>query len=191
MRSEIESSSRWYAIRVQSRFEAVVSEILRGKGYEEFLPLYHDRRRWSDRIKELDLPLFPGYLFGRFDFNRRLPILTIPGVVGIVTAGKNPIPVPDDEILAVRHVIVSGLPARPWPFLTAGCRVLIERGPLSGLEGIIINTDKKYRLVLSVALLQRSVAVEIDCHDARPILNGAGPRAISLPDRVELRQQAV
>jgi len=164
----------WYAIRVRSKFETVASTILRGKGYEEFLPVYQSSRNWSDRVKLLDLPLFPGYLFCRFDVNGRLlPILTTPGVISIVGAGKTPIPVSDDEIAAVQAVIRSGLPAQPWPFLNAGDRVYIGRGPLAGVEGIVTNTGKKYGLVVSVPLLQRSVAVEIDRDCARPILRGA------------------
>jgi transcription antitermination factor NusG len=176
---------RWYAIRVQSRFEATASAILRGKGYEEFLPLYQSRRRWSDRVKLLDLPLFPGYLFCRFDVSGRLlPILTTPGVICIVGAGKSPIPVGEDEIAAVQAVLRSGLPSSPWPFLNVGAHVYIERGPLTGLEGIVTSADKKYRLVVSVPLLQRSVAVEIDSDWARPILQGAGPISVHEAERL-------
>jgi transcription antitermination factor NusG len=121
----------WYAIHVQSKFEQLAATTLRGKGYQEFLPLYRARRRWSDRVKQLDLPLFPGYFFCRFDVCRRLPILTTPGVVSIVGAGKTPVPVPDDEIAAVQAVVRSGLAALPWPYLTVGSRVWIERGPLA------------------------------------------------------------
>ena len=100
----------WYAIRVQSKFESLVSTALRGKGYEEFLPFYRSRRQWSDRVKELDLPLFPGYLFCRFDVHDRLrPILTTPGVISILGAGKVPIPVADEEITTIRAVLGSGL----------------------------------------------------------------------------------
>jgi transcription antitermination factor NusG len=148
---------------------------LRGKGYQEFLPTYRSKRRWSDRVKELDLPLFPGYLFCRFDVRGRLlPILTTPGVMSIVGAGKTPIPVSDDEISAVQAVIRSGLPAMPWPCLTVGSRILVEAGPLAGLEGIALNVDHKYRLVVSLTLLQRAVAVEIEREWVRPILMGAG-----------------
>jgi transcription antitermination factor NusG len=165
----------WYAIRVQSRFEAVVSTVLRGKGYEEFLPLYRSTRKWSDRIKQLDLPLFPGYLFCRFDSDRPLPVLTTPGVVRIVSAGRTPIPVPEDEIAAVRRILASGLAAQPWPFLGVGSHVVIEQGPLAGLEGMITRTNKNYRLVVSVSLLQRSVAVEIDRAWASPVANPIRP----------------
>ena len=174
----------WYALRIQSRLASVASTTLRGKGYEEFLPLYRSRRRWSDRIKEIQLPLFPGYLFCRFDVGDRLmPILTTPGVVGIVGAGKTPAPVDLDEIEAVRAILRSGLAALPWPSLAVGSQVYIERGPLAGLEGIITSTDKVYRLIVSVSLLQRSVAVEIDREWARPIAHGMGPRAVTLSER--------
>jgi transcription antitermination factor NusG len=161
----------------------LVSTTLRGKGYQEFFPLYRSRRRWSDRTKELELPLFPGYSFCQFDVNDRLPILTTPGVIGIVGAGKIPVPVDDDEIEAIRTILRSGLVAQPWPFLRVGSKVYIEGGPLAGLEGIVTSTDKVYRLIVSVSLLQRSVAVEIDREWARPIPNGMGPRAVTLFER--------
>jgi transcription antitermination factor NusG len=179
----------WYAIQIQARLGSIASATLRGKGYEEFLPLYRSRRRWSDRIKELERPLFPGYLFCRFDVSDRLmPILTTPGVIGIVGAGKSPVPVDDQEIEAVRAVLRSGLMVQPWPFLSVGSRVYIEGGPLAGLEGIITNTDKVYRLIVSVNLLQRSVAVEIDREWARPVADRMGPRIVTLFERT--RQMA-
>src|SRR5580698_3809976 len=126
-----DANSNWYALRVKSKFESVASATLRGKGYREFLPLYRSRRRWSDRVKEIDVPLFPGYLFCHFDAGSRLlPILTTPGVVSIVGAGKTPVPVSEAEIDAIQAVVRSGLPALPWPCLTVGSRVLIEAGPL-------------------------------------------------------------
>jgi transcription antitermination factor NusG len=159
----------WYAIQVRSRFEGQISTVLRSKGYEEFLPTYRCRRRWSDREKELDLPLFPGYLFSRFDARERLSILKSPGVIGIVGLGKTPIPISDEEIEAIQAIVRSGLPAEPWTHLTVGSRVFIEAGPLAGLEGIVVNVDKKFRLVVSVRLLQRSIGVEIERSWVRPI----------------------
>ena len=174
----------WYAIQIRSRLGGIASATLRGKGYEEFLPLYRSRRWWSDRIKQLELPLFPGYLFCRFDVSHRLmPILTTPGVIGIVGAGKTPVPVDDEEIEAIRAILRSGLAAQPWPFLRVGSKVYIERGPLAGMEGIVIDTDKIYRLVVSVSLLQRSVAVEIEREWARPIADRMGPSAATLSER--------
>jgi transcription antitermination factor NusG len=170
---------------------SIAAATLRGKGYEEFLPLYRSRRRWSDRFKELELPLFPGYLFCRCDVTDRLmPILTTPGVIGIVGAGKTPVPIDEEEIEAIRAILRSGLAALPWPFLTIGSRVYIERGPLAGLEGIITNADKVYRLIVSVNLLQRSVAVEIDRDWARPIAKGMGARAVTLSERTRSMAQA-
>src|ERR1700686_1979880 len=119
----------WYAIRVRSKFERIASLTLSGKGYEEFLPLYRSGRAWSDRAKQLDLPLFPGYLFCCFDVqDRLLPILTTPGVISIVSAGKIPISIPDREIEAIQIVNRSGLQAQPWPHLAVGSRALIEKG---------------------------------------------------------------
>jgi transcription antitermination factor NusG len=174
----------WYAIRVETRLGRIASATLRGKGYEEFLPLYRSRRRWSTRSKELEFPLFPGYLFCRFDVSDRLmPILTTPGVIGIVGAGKMPVSVDSEEIEAIRAVLRSGFAPQPWPFLSVGSRVYVEGGPLAGAEGIIVNTDKVYRLVVSISLLQRSVAVEVDREWVRPIAVGMGPCAVPLAER--------
>jgi len=154
---------RWYAIRVQSKFESVASEVLLSKGYEAFLPLYRSVRRWSDRKKTLQLPLFPGYLFCRFNpGDRMLPIITTPGVIGVISAGRTPLPIKDDEIVGLQLMLRSGVEPEPWPYLGCGAKVLIERGPLAGLEGIVVQNLSQWRVVVSVELLQRSVAAEID-----------------------------
>jgi transcription antitermination factor NusG len=177
----IANSHPWYAIRVQSKFERPVSRALCGKGYEEWLPLYRSRRQRCDRVKELDLPLFPGYLFCRFDVrDRLLPILTTPGVIKIVGAGKTPIPVSFEEIATIRAVIRSGLPAQPWPCLTAGSRVRVEHGPLAGVEGIVLSLEKECKLVVSIPLLQRAVAVKLEREWVYPIQNGIGQLAAAL-----------
>jgi transcription antitermination factor NusG len=176
----------WYAIRVQAKLEKVASAVLRQKGFEEFLPLYCAKRLWSDRVKQLDLPLFPGYLFCRLDLSARLlPVVTTPGVLGIVSAGKDPVSISDQEIALVQAVVRTGLPAMPWPALSAGSPVLIEHGPLAGVEGIVLDTDKKCRLIVSVSMLQRSVAVEIEREWVRPLaqaerVSDAVPCAYSL-----------
>jgi transcription antitermination factor NusG len=157
-----EVSHPWFALQTRCRYESFVSKQLRHKGYEVLLPLYKCRRCWSDRIKELELPLFPGYLFCRFNLLDRLPILVTPGVVQVVGFGKNPVPVDDAEIAAIQIVVQSGLPRQPWPFLQIGQKVRVECGPLCGLEGIFMDFKGHHRLVLSVTLLQRSVAVEVD-----------------------------
>jgi transcription antitermination factor NusG len=169
----------WYAIRVRSRFEQAVSTALRGKGYEDYLPVYRSRRRWSDRSKDLELPLFPGYLFCRFDVQVRLPILTTPGVISIVGTGRAPVAICDQEIDAIQAVIRSGLHVQPWPQLVVGSRVVIEEGPLKGLEGVAMDVKKKYRLFVSVPLLQRSVSVEIDREWVRPLSTFVAPQSVS------------
>ena len=177
--NEPELKHPWYAIRVRSKFERVASASLSGKGYEEFLPLYHSVRPWSDRSKKLELPLFPGYLFCRFDVEGRLlPILTTPGVVSIVGAGRTPLSIPDREIEDLQTIIRSRLQAEPWPHLAAGARVMVETGPLAGIEGITLNVNKRHRLVVSIGLLQRSVAVELDRACVRPLLP-CGPGYVS------------
>jgi transcription antitermination factor NusG len=152
----------WYALRIQTKIGNLASAILLDKGYETFLPLMVSRRRWSDRVKDVAVPLFPGYLFCRFDVNNRLPVLTTPGVLGIAGLGRTPLPVADEEIAAIRSIVHSGLTARGWPFLANGSRVYMESGPLAGLEGTLTNVDKVDHLIVSVQLLQRSIAVEVD-----------------------------
>src|SRR5579872_2411261 len=115
----------WFAIRVRSNYEHVVSTLFRCKGYEEFLPRYKSWRRWSDRAKEVELPLFPGYVFCRFDPERRRPIVSTPGVVSVLGIGRIPVPVHESEIEALQTVIRSGLPALPSPFLKVGQAVCV------------------------------------------------------------------
>jgi transcription antitermination factor NusG len=172
----------WYALQIRSKQRKGISAMVCGKGYETYEPLYRSRRRWSDRVKQVDFPLFPGYIFCRLDLRNRLPILMVPGVVSIVGLGKTPVPVDEEEIETLRAIVDSGLPAEPWPFLGLGSKVYIERGPLAGVEGIITDMNKVYRLVVSVSLLQRSVGVEIDRNWARPISVGMGPRGVTLAE---------
>lgn len=163
------TNQSWYALRVRSRFENTVARHLHGRDHECFLPLYKCRRRWSDRIREIELPLFPGYVFCNFDPLNRLPILSIPGVVNIVGVGRVPLPVNEAEIAAIQTAVKSGLPTQPWPYLQIGQRVRIEYGPLSEVEGILLGFRGRQRLVLSVTLLQRSVAVQVDESWVRPV----------------------
>src|SRR5579883_492907 len=152
----------WYALQVRSNFEKVTAAHLQSRGFAPLLPLYRSRRTWSDRLTTIDLPLFPGYLFCSFDINKRLPVLSTPGVVKVVGAGNRPIPVHLDQIKALHAIGEAGCPAEPWPYLEAGQRVRIERGVLCGIEGVLIEIRKVHRIVVSVTLLQRSVSVEID-----------------------------
>jgi transcription antitermination factor NusG len=155
-------SLSWYALHIKSNFERVAATILEGKNLEVYLPTYRRRRRWSDRTKEIDCPLFPGYVFCRFDVNSRLPILTTSGVLSIVGNGRTPAPIAEPEIEAVQAVTKSGRISMPWPFLRTGQRVVIRKGALAGLEGILLSSPNRYRIVISINLLQRSIATEID-----------------------------
>jgi transcription antitermination factor NusG len=165
----------WYALQVRPRFEKQVAATILGKGYDSFLPLYRCKRRWSDRIKEIELPLFSGYLFCRLDIGRRLPVLVTPGVIQFVGIGKTPMPVDESEIAAVFAVVNAGLEAEPYPYIQIGQRVRIDHGTLSGVEGIVQLAKKPARLIVSVSLLQRSVAVEIDEAWVTPISSPLAP----------------
>lgn len=171
-------SERWYAIRVKSRCEKLVSTMARNKGFEEFLPIYQSRRKWSDRMQSIDLPLFPGYVFCRLDAQRRLPLLTIPGVLHFVGIGKAPIAIDQSEILAIQTAVHSGLSVEPWDFVDAGQRVRLQEGPLTGVEGIYLGMSKQQRLIVSVSLLKRSVAVTIDRHWAIPLDGNGRPMTV-------------
>ncbi len=154
-------NSSWFAIRVKSRCEWAVSDALRQKGFEEFLPLYWSRRRWSDRVKVLQLPLFSGYLFCKFAPADRVPILSTPGVVLIVGSGKTPLPIDSKEVESIRAAVNSGQKIVPWPQLEIGRTVRIEEGSLRGLEGVLLRFKGTNQLILGVRLLQRAVAVEV------------------------------
>src|ERR1051326_4076940 len=159
----------WFAIQVKSTHEKRVSSLLQYQTYECFLPLYTDRRRWSDRIKRVELPLFPGYVFSRFTSAGRIPILKTPSVISIVGIGGTPTPIDECEIAAIQRVVASGFGLSPHPFLQIGQRVRINGGSLYGLEGLVADVRKRDRLILCVTLLQRSVAVEIDSAWVTPV----------------------
>ena len=161
----------WYAVQTRPKHEKSVSALLEFKGYEKLLPLYQSWHRSSGRMKSVLLPLFKGYLFCRFDPMRRLPILMTPGVSSIVGRGREPEPLPSDEIARIQASCASGLQTTPWPYLERGDLVRVECGPLQGVEGIFINEKNTCRLVVSVEILRRSVAIEVDRDWVRPITN--------------------
>ncbi|MEW5976909.1 MAG: UpxY family transcription antiterminator [Acidobacteriota bacterium] len=162
MKTEMYQSHDWFALYVRVNHEIKVASALRGKGFEEFLPLLRSKRRWSDRIKAITAPLFPGYVFCRLDLNNRLPVLITPGVRSIVGNGSVPVPVDEQEIDSLKLIEASRLSAEPCPYLGVGQKVRIDQGSLQGLEGLVMAAGKPYRVVVSVTLLRRSVAVEID-----------------------------
>ena len=159
----------WYAIQTRTRRERSIANLLSGKGYEIFLPTYVPEPREGHRSKEVSSPLFPGYLFCRFDVQKRLPILVTPGVVGVVGQGRVPTSIPLSEISAIQSLISSGVSVEPWPYLECGQRVQIADHALRGLEGILVGHKGNHRIVVSVTLLRRSVALEIDRSCVIPI----------------------
>ena len=162
----------WYALYVRSRHEKVVESGLRGKGYAAFSPFYRTKRKRVDRITEIDVPLFPGYVFCHFDSHKRLPILTTPGIVGLVGPRNRPQPVDDLEIASIRTIALSGRPVQPWPFLRSGQRIRLQAGPLMGAEGIFLRVKDEHHLIVSITLLQRSVSVVIETDAVAPLFLG-------------------
>jgi transcription antitermination factor NusG len=164
-----EMTPNWYALYVRSQYEHKVSDALSRLALEQFLPLYWERARWSDRTKTVERILFPGYVFGRFHPEARRDVLGITGMVRILGIGAHPMPVADREIEQVRAVVDSGLNVVTIPLLTAGQRVRVEDGALAGMEGIVIRLKGELRVVVSVPLLGRSVATELDTDRVIPI----------------------
>lgn len=171
--SDAPTSARpWYAIRTRTGCEFSVAEMLRSKQYSVFLPSHSKSRQYSDRTKLVELALFPGYLFCELGPGAAALIITTPGVLSIVSRGKTPIEVDAQEIAALR-MMVTRERAKPWPFVREGQLVLLHSGPLRGLQGYIVRVKDEARLVVSVTLLQRSAAVEIDGDWATPVCPAA------------------
>ena len=160
---------RWYAAYTRANHEKRVTEQLAQRAVEHFLPLYESMRRWKDRRVRLHLPLFPGYVFVRLALRDRLQVLEIPSVVRLVGFNGHPTPLPETEIGAIRNLLAQGHCAEPHPFMRVGRRVRVVSGPLEGLEGIIVRKKNRSRFVLSLDLIQRSIAVEVDLGDVEPL----------------------
>lgn len=150
----------WFALKVRSRSEALAAAALQAKGYSPFAPMYATERQYCDRKKTIQRPLFPGYMFCRFDPGRKAPVLSCPAVECVVSFDGVPAVVPDEQIENVRKALKAG--ATPVPYLRIGHRVVVTRGPLTGVEGILVRIGSSDRVVISVDLLQRSIAVEVD-----------------------------
>jgi len=159
----------WFALQIRSRWEGATAGLLRGKGLETLLPTYTTKRKWSDRFKVVEAPLFPGYVFCRFDVHDRLPVLITPGVISVVGRGKTPVAVDDREILSIQAAIGSGIQMEPWPYAQIGERVRVKDDVLEGMEGILTSFKGSDRVVISVTLLRRSVALEIDRSRITPL----------------------
>jgi transcription antitermination factor NusG len=188
--------SAWHVLYTRHQHEKVVARALSDKGFEVFLPLYSATRRWKDRYKELLLPLFPCYAFLNGKLERRLDIVTTPGVHMLVTSAGLPAVVPEEEIQAVRRLVETGQRVEPHPFLNAGNRVRVKCGPIRGVEGILVRQKNLFRLVVSVEILGRSAAVEVDASMVErvavsatgpvlPWMSAALPTQARVPDSVE------
>jgi transcription antitermination factor NusG len=177
-------SAPWWALYTRHQHEKVVAEMLTAKGFEVFLPVYDSIRRWKDRRKVLSLPLFPCYVFVRGGLDRRLQVVSTPGVHMLLTRGEQIAVVPEDEIGSIRKAVEGSFRVEPHPFLKVGERVRVTRGSLTGVEGILVRKKNLYRLVLSVDMLAQSVGVEVDASDVEPVQpepNGKGALSIVLP----------
>jgi transcription antitermination factor NusG len=162
----------WYALTVKHQHERTIETALVERGFAAFSPMYRSRRQWSDRTKEIELPLFAGYVFCRFPCEARIQVLNTPAIWRIVEFGGRPAAVADAEIEALRTIMASRLRVRPWPHLKPGDRVRIERGPLRGVEGVLMREKDALELIVGVELLQRSVAVQIDASAVVPVAGG-------------------
>lgn len=174
------SVPHWYVAQTCAQHERRVSEQLGQRSIEKFLPLYERVSQWKDRRVRLHVPLFAGYVFVRFALGDRLRVLELPGVVRLVGFGTQPAALPDAEIESIRNSLNLHLCAEPHPFLSIGERVRIHRGPLEGVEGILVRKRSSIRLILSVELIQRSIALEINAADVTAIpglTEGKGARA--------------
>ena len=161
--------TRWYAAYTKPRHEKRVTVQMGRKCIECFVPIYRSVRRWKDRRKELELPLFPGYVFVHMALSERLQVLQLPGVAHFVSFHGKPAPLPTVEIEALRNGLARNALAQPHPYLKVGRRVKIHSGPMAGMEGVLVRRKDTFRVVLSIHLIQRSVAVEVDEAEIEPV----------------------
>jgi transcription antitermination factor NusG len=164
-----EVTPQWYAVCTRSNHERRVAVQFAERGVENFLPQYDSVRRWKDRKVHLKLPLFPGYVFVHLALQNRLSVLQVPGVARLVGFAGRPSPVPEEEFAKIRGFLKQGLRAEPHPHLKAGRRVRVRSGPLEGMEGIVLRRKNGCRLVISLELIQRAMAVEVNSTDLEAV----------------------
>ena len=162
----------WYAVYTRHQHERQVARLIEGKEITAFLPAYPVHRQWADRRMVIEKPLFPCYVFVRTDEGRMLPVVQTPGVIHVVSSAGKPVPVPDEEIDAIQRAVMGRLRLEPCPFINAGDRVRITHGALEGIEGILLRKKSGYRVVLSIEMLSKSVAVEIPACDIERVHSG-------------------
>lgn len=173
--------SCWFAIQVVPRYEVKVSSLLGFKGYQCYVPIYMARRKWSDRIKTLKLPLFPGYIFCRFQDVPSGRIVDTPRVIRIVSFGGKPSTIRDDEIETIQRVADTGTDPQPWPYLKVGQRVQINSGPLAGIAGILTRIKNHHRLVISLEAVMKSISVEVGASDIYKTIGGRQENMMHTP----------
>jgi len=184
----VHSHALWYAGYTASRHEKRVAEHFAQRGVEHFLPLYETIHRWNNGCHRVQLPLFPGYIFVRIALKDRLRVIEVPGFVRLVGFNSLPCALPEPDINRMKEALNKGVLAEPYPYLTVGTRVEIRNGPMQGMSGILLRRQNKCRVVISVDLIMRSMAVEVDAKDVVPIRkssdraiqDGAGPLATTL-----------
>ena len=159
----------WYALYTCPRHEKVVAEQIEKRRISCFLPLYRSMRRWKDRRKEIELALFPGYVFVHIDLRDKLKVLQVPGAVRLVCFNGQPAVLPERDIECLRSRQSKGTNIEPHPYLRVGRRVRVRSGAMQGLEGIIRRNKDKCRVVFSIDLIMRSIAVEVDEADLEPL----------------------
>lgn len=179
--------SPWWALYTRHQHEKVITEMLATKGFEVFLPLYESARRWKDRTKILTLPLFPCYVFVRGGLERKLQVVTTPGVHMVLCSGDRVAVIPNQEIEAIQRAVSGSFNVEPHPFLKCGMRVRVVRGPLEGVEGILVRKKNSCRLVLSVDMLAQSVAIEVHVADVEPFATTPSLATISAPQLAGVR----
>ena len=172
MFAESVEQSYWYAIQTRSRHEKMVRDQLAAKSITHLLPLWRKRSIWKDRVKFVDIPLFSGYLFGYFALQDKVAVLETVGVARLVGINGKAMPIPEEQIAAVRTMMEHRLPCSPHPYLVEGMRVRIKCGLLAGAEGILIEKRQRHRLVISMDIIHQAVAVDVDSAEVEPL----GPR---------------
>src|SRR5580765_184332 len=169
----VQSQMLWYAGYTASRHEKRVAEHFAQRGVEHFLPLYETIHRWNNGRHRVHLPLFPGYIFVRIALKDRLRVIEVPGFVRLVGFNSLPCPLPEVDINRMKEALNKGVLAEPYPYLTVGTRVEIRNGPMQGMTGILLRRQNKCRVVISVDLIMRSMAVEVEASDVVPIRKSA------------------
>jgi transcription antitermination factor NusG len=159
----------WYALHTRHQHEKMVQDVLTGKGFHVFLPLHSEVRAWKDRRKKISLPLFPCYVFIKGGLERRHQIITTPGIHGVVSYGGQPAAISPSEIEGIARMVASGVNLQPHPFLKSGDWVRIKTGTLEGIQGIFVRSKNVSRLVLTVEMLGKAVAMEVNASQVEPL----------------------